>query len=454
LAEGWRVWEDPTEWDRELNSDLQELYRKEMGSRKIRARLGKDILRWGNSMKGTFTTKEAYYLMDSQNRGDRNLDWKIIWENNWWPKVSIFVWLASKNKILTWDRIQKKGFEGPSRCYLCNNVDETRDHLLVGCPYTEKLWTITKRLFNRPGFNTREFNELIFQWHKETFHCKVVQRAWNLISPFILWMVWKERNRRVFQNSTKDPEVIWERIVENMRETILVDKWESDEWKANSEEQEILNKLNLNLEMVHFKCVANQDMRIQSPEKFTYPREPFVKLNFDGASKGNPSEAGFGGIFRDSNNQVRWIYADWGGQMTNKEAEFWALHQGLRIAIGNGYTNVEITGDSKIAVDMLRKLNTGQGWEKVTKSWRTVGIVQEIADWIKRIDYRLISHVRRKGNQAVDWLANWACRGRGSTIDSQWRAVEGNREWKELADLIRVDHEHATNDNARIRELD
>eukprot|EP00253_Pinus_taeda_P010380 PITA_10380 len=372
MTEGWRVWEDPIVWDWELNSDFQEIYKKEMGSRKIRVRNGNDILRWGNSMKGSFTTKEAYYLMDAQNRDDKNLEWKTIWESNWWPK-----------------------------------------------------------------------------WSKETFHCRVVQRAWNLISTLILWMVWKERNRRVFQNSDKEPEVIWERVIESMRETILVDKWESDDWKTNPEEQEILNKFNLKLEMVHFKCLARHDMRIQSPDKFKYPRDHFVKLNFDGASKGNPGEAGFGGIFRDSNNHVRWIFADWGGQMTNNEAEFWALHQGLRIAIRNGYTNLEITGDSQIVVDMLRRLNNGRGWEKVTKSWRTAGIVQEIAELIKRIDYRIISHVRRKGNQAADWLANWGCRGRGSTIDSQWRAVEGNREWKELAD-----HEQATDDNARISELD
>ena len=74
--------------------------------------------------------------------------------------------------------------------------------------------------------------------------------------------------------------------------------------------------------MVQFKCSAHHDMRIQSPDKFRYLRDHFVKLNFDGASKGNPGEAGFGGIFRDSNNQVRWIFADWGGEMTNNEAEF------------------------------------------------------------------------------------------------------------------------------------
>eukprot|EP00253_Pinus_taeda_P017343 PITA_17343 len=453
ISEGWRVWEDPTAWARELPTEIQEGYRKELGTRRIRVRRGKDILRWGNSMKGTFTSKEAYYLMSSQDRGVGNKDWKTIWEANWWPKVTIFIWLATKNKILTWDRIQKKGFIGPSRCSLCNSDTETRDHLFVSCPFSEKLWLLATRLFKKPGLISEEFNDLIFNWNKEPFGCRVIQRAWNLSAPFILWLTWKERNRRIFQNSAKNPEVIWARVSESIRETILVSKWEDDDWKATPEEQEILNNLNLKPEMVHFKGPTSQDMRSQSPEEFRYPKDQFVKLNFDGASKGNPGDAGFGGIFRDSNRSVRWIYADWGGQMTNNEAEFWALHQGLQIAVRNGYSKLEITGDSQLAVDILRRLNNGQGWEKVAKSWRTAGIVKEIAELLKRIDYIIINHVRRKGNQVADWLANWGCRGRGTKIDSQWRAVEGNEEWKALADLIRADHDQNPHANTRINEL-
>ena len=142
--ESWRIWIDLTEWDRELSQDQKEAYMKEVESRKIKARNGRDILRWGNSMKGSFTTKEAYYLTVSQTGDEENPDWKIIWESNWWPKVSIFISLASKNKILTWDQIKKKGFNGPSRCCLCNTDGETRNHLLINCPFARILWMNTK----------------------------------------------------------------------------------------------------------------------------------------------------------------------------------------------------------------------------------------------------------------------------------------------------------------------
>eukprot|EP00253_Pinus_taeda_P011910 PITA_11910 len=251
--ESWRIWFDLTEWDRELSLDQKEAYKKEFESRKIKARNGRDILLWENSMKGSFTTKEAYFLTSTQSGNEENPDWRIVWERNWWPKVSIFIWLASKNKILTWDRIQKEGFIGPSRCCLCNSEGETRNHLLINCPFTKTLWINTKRTFGKPENAPREFNEVVFQWNKEIFQCKVVRRAWDLISGFILWMIWKERNRRIFQNSAKEPEVIWGKAIKLLRETILVDKWVGEDWKANQVEEEILNRLNLKFEMVFHK---------------------------------------------------------------------------------------------------------------------------------------------------------------------------------------------------------
>lgn len=123
---------------------------KELNSRKIKSRTGKDILQWENNAKGTFTVKESYNLIDTQGLIGDDQEWMVIWKNHWWPKISIFTWLTAKNKILKWDRIQKKGFYGPSRCYLCKREAETRDHLIVNCTFIRKLWTDTKRIFDQP----------------------------------------------------------------------------------------------------------------------------------------------------------------------------------------------------------------------------------------------------------------------------------------------------------------
>lgn len=82
-------------------SRTQKAYLKEVESRKIKVRTGKGILRWGNSMKGSFTVKEAYYLMVKQEITKENVEWKTIWGNNWWLKITLFAWLVAKERILT-----------------------------------------------------------------------------------------------------------------------------------------------------------------------------------------------------------------------------------------------------------------------------------------------------------------------------------------------------------------
>jgi len=64
----WRIWKKPEEWDENINQEQQGIYVKELELRKIKARSGMDILRWGKSMKGAFTVKEAYYLTTQQER--------------------------------------------------------------------------------------------------------------------------------------------------------------------------------------------------------------------------------------------------------------------------------------------------------------------------------------------------------------------------------------------------
>ena len=98
--------------------------------------------------------------------------------------------------------------------------------------------------------------------------------------------------------------------------------------------------------MIYPQKERHQRSQIQSEAQFRYPGENFIKLNFDGASKGSPGLAGFGGIFRDNMGHTRWVYTDRGGIMTNNEAEMMAAYQGNKIAIRNGYRNLQIEGDS------------------------------------------------------------------------------------------------------------
>ena len=78
-----------------------------------------DQLRWGKNKTGLFNLKEMKRIDAGLNLPNTDKMWKEIWENPHWMKVKQFKWLVQQGKILTWDKLRKRGFVGPSRCHLC-----------------------------------------------------------------------------------------------------------------------------------------------------------------------------------------------------------------------------------------------------------------------------------------------------------------------------------------------
>jgi len=222
-----------------------------MESRRIKIRTGPDILKWGKSTKGTFLVKEAYYLATRQEREEEVLDWKQIWRNKWWPKVTIFAWLVGKGRILTWDKLQKRGFQGPPRCSLCKQENETQEHLLNSCPYAQHQWDEVRNLFRKSNRDPNDIKQTIFHRGKGKFSCSIVRRIWSLAVGFVIWFLWKERNQRIVRDKNNPPGKMWEKIQKAIRETILAENWEEEEWKTNPEERRILAKLNIEYKMIY-----------------------------------------------------------------------------------------------------------------------------------------------------------------------------------------------------------
>jgi len=50
-------------------------------------------------------------------------------------------------KIWTADRLAKRGLNHPPKCPLCDQIEETIDHLLVSCVFTRQFWFIILQQF-------------------------------------------------------------------------------------------------------------------------------------------------------------------------------------------------------------------------------------------------------------------------------------------------------------------
>jgi hypothetical protein len=63
-----------------------------------------------------------------------------IWKMWTSPKCMFFLWLAALNHCWTANRLARWGLEHPEKCPLCDQEDETVQHLLVSCVFAREVW--------------------------------------------------------------------------------------------------------------------------------------------------------------------------------------------------------------------------------------------------------------------------------------------------------------------------
>ncbi|RVW17733.1 putative ribonuclease H protein [Vitis vinifera] len=102
--------------------------------------LEEDSVLWRQGRSGQFRVKEAYSLLV---RSDvTGFPSRSIWVARVPTKVAFFVWEATWGKVLTLDRLQRRGLQLPNRCFLCGCEEESVNHILIHCTVVRALWDI------------------------------------------------------------------------------------------------------------------------------------------------------------------------------------------------------------------------------------------------------------------------------------------------------------------------
>ena len=101
--------------------------------------------------------------------------------------------------------------EGPTRCPLCKNEEETSDHIILGCQFSKEVWIEAMRL--NPGINLPDtIQDLLSEWMNlspfQLAKKTLLQTAWKWIPKSICWKIWIERNNRIFREQENHPSKI------------------------------------------------------------------------------------------------------------------------------------------------------------------------------------------------------------------------------------------------------
>jgi ribonuclease HI len=124
-----------------------------------------------------------------------------------------------------------------------------------------------------------------------------------------------------------------------------------------------------------------------------------AKLYCDGASSGNPGDAGIGGLLVIGERTIP--YSEYIGTTTNNVAEYRALLRGLEIALGEGVEALDIYSDSELMVSQI------EGSYKV-KNAQLRPLYEHALRLLAPLKAHRITHVGREANAEADRLAKGA----------------------------------------------
>jgi len=166
-----------------------------------------DSITWRWTADGVYTAKSAYnarFLGSySSFKGDH------IWKAEAEGKHKFFAWLLVQSKILTADKLLARQWPYNPICSLCNQEQETAAHLILHCNFAQQVWSQmegwTGNLVRQPaqGIQITEW------WEKELAQLpKKTRKLKAALMIYAAWNIWKERNRRVFNQKYGTPQEV------------------------------------------------------------------------------------------------------------------------------------------------------------------------------------------------------------------------------------------------------
>jgi ribonuclease HI len=280
----------------------------------------KDSLLWSwDTKEGQVTSKLAYKVQMLEGRGEETKFWYTeIWEWQLPIKVKLFIWLLLEQRILTWDNLIKRGFQGPSLCVLCKDSEETMLHLFGECRFIKNIWhTLTKELKLVNNWQGGQFENSLLNWTKR-------KENWNELPCFISWEVWKHRNLMIFEDKEKNLFRVCNYILQDLGEQKLTH------------------------DTFH--------IRIDRPPAFDW--DGAVGF-FDGASQERGTKCGAGAILKCPSLGTYKLKMNCGNG-TNTKGEMLALWLILYFSYLKQVPRLLLMGDSKVIIDWYTNDNNLQ----------------------------------------------------------------------------------------------
>jgi hypothetical protein len=129
--------------------------------------------------------------------------YEMIWKSWAPPKCQLFLWFAAHKRCWTSDRLVKRGLPHPDKCPMCDQDDETIDHLLVACVFARQFWYHMLRQIGLHYFAPQPTDSIFDIWWERVAAATsgLTKKGLNSLTILGAWTIWNHRNQCVFDGA-------------------------------------------------------------------------------------------------------------------------------------------------------------------------------------------------------------------------------------------------------------
>lgn len=143
---------------------------------------------------------------------------KHIWCSGATPKHAFHMWVTNLNRLPTRTRLISWGMQIPITCCVCSLQAETRDHLMLTCPFAVVIWGEIRRRLRTTVPHFTDWSQLI-QW-SSTSSSTAPSVLRMMVVQAMVYGIWQQRNNMLHNQMLTPALVLFKDINRQVINTI------------------------------------------------------------------------------------------------------------------------------------------------------------------------------------------------------------------------------------------
>ncbi|PNX70272.1 70 kDa peptidyl-prolyl isomerase, partial [Trifolium pratense] len=162
-----------------------------------------DRWQWQSDLDDVYTVRGAYQLLTSQDAVTLDAASDLIWHRQVPLKVSICAWRLLRDRLPTKANLVTRGIlsEADHLCVSGCGEIETVQHLFLSCSTFGALWPLVSSWIGSPLVIAQTPSDHFVQFSASAGGPRARRSFLQLIWLAVVWVVWTERNHRLFRGS-------------------------------------------------------------------------------------------------------------------------------------------------------------------------------------------------------------------------------------------------------------